>query len=106
MMVARPTWEMAKKRSRETALVSTLYGMRQTITLYVAEKKKLPESLEALVAAGYFGEIPQDPVTHLRTWQQDMGRLPGSNDLSASGVVDVHSTSEEIAIDGTRYNTW
>jgi general secretion pathway protein G len=106
MVIAKPTWDTAKKRSREAALVTTLYGIRQAINQHIADKDKLPESLDALVASGYFAEIPQDPMTRLRVWTPDMGKLPGSNVLSDSGVLDVHSTSDEIAIDGTRYDTW
>jgi general secretion pathway protein G len=107
MIVARPTWETAKKRSREAALATTLHQMRQVINRYVADKGKLPESLDALVLAGYYAELPVDPMTHNRTWNFELGKLPGSTALGESGIIEVHSLSEELSLDGeTHYNTW
>ncbi|HEX4996764.1 MAG TPA: type II secretion system protein [Terriglobia bacterium] len=113
MAVARPTWDAAKQRSKEVRLAASLHMMRQAINQYVADKGKLPESLDSLVAGGYIAEVPVDPITGTRTWNPDLGKLPGSSDLFSSGVRDVHSTSEALSQglapgmeEPAPYNTW
>jgi general secretion pathway protein G len=106
VLIAKPAWDTSRKRTRETILMTNLHRIRDAITTHVADKGKLPDSLEALVTAGYFGQIPEDPIAKTRTWSPEFGKLPGSNALSEAGVLDVHSTSDALAIDGTPYNTW
>ena len=101
-----PVLEKAKTQARETALVNTLRGMRQMINTYVADKRKLPESLDAMVEAGYFKQIPLDPITQTRTWTPEIGKLPGASNFGLSGITNIHSTSDQLATDGTPYNTW
>jgi general secretion pathway protein G len=101
-----PAWKRSEQQAREVALVHALHVMRQTINNYVADRRKLPETLDALVDGGYFKEVPIDPITKSRTWSPDIGKLHGSSNFGLSGITDVHSLSQDIALDGSPYNTW
>jgi len=70
--------------------------------------RRPPESLDDLVQAGYLpGGVPADPFTGLnQTWQPDIDEVPTSPKESVSGVVDVHSGSNTMSLEGTPYNVW
>src|SRR5438128_8777399 len=55
--------------AREDVLKLDLQAMRQAISQYTSEKGFPPQSLDDLVSAGYFREIPPDPITEERNWQ-------------------------------------
>jgi general secretion pathway protein G len=83
-----------------------------------------PESLEQLTEplklAGavdtskkYLRRIPRDPMTHLESpdktnnWGlRSYGDEPDSHDWGGGNVFDIFSKSENISLDGTKYNTW
>jgi general secretion pathway protein G len=83
-----------------------------------------PESLEQLTEplklAGavdtskkYLRRIPRDPMTPLESpdktnnWGlRSYGDEPDSHDWGGGNVFDVFSKSENISLDGTKYNTW
>jgi hypothetical protein len=81
---------------------------------YHADKGHYPSSLEALVDEGYLRRVPMDPITKAEEWdvvyeEVDYEAPPAETDLpedGAPGIIDVHSTSDLIAIDGTPYNEW
>jgi general secretion pathway protein G len=99
-----PAYRVSIKRAREAVLKDDLYTMRSVITV---DKQRPPESLQELVDAGYLHRIPMDPMTgSAESWQADVEDVPVPPDQTASGVVDVHSGSEEKALDDTTYNTW
>lgn len=102
-----PAYHMAIQRSKEAVLRDDLHTMRQVIDEYTVDKEQPPQSLQDLVDAGYMHAIPADPITgSTDSWVPDIQEVPVPPDQTASGVVDVHSGSEEKALDGTAYNTW
>jgi len=82
-----------------------LFRFRSLIDQYAADKGKLPQSLDDLVTAGYLREIPVDPITEKKDWNVITGEDPYSSE-GGSGVNDVHSSSSEVASDGTPYSDW
>ena len=111
-MVA-PTYQHIVERAKETVLRHNLSAIRDVIDQYYADKGKYPDSLDALVTDGYFrGHIPIDPITNQANWVtvpfsgNEEGQLEPTEGEEASGIWDVHSASEETAIDGTKYSTW
>ena len=51
--------------------------------------------------------MPEDPMTHSAdTWQPDTSDAYSSVDETDTGIVDVHSGSEDTGSDGQPYNTW
>ena len=102
-----PAYRTSIKRAREAVLKDDLYTMRSVIDEFTVDKQRPPESLQELVDAGYLHRIPIDPMTGTaETWQVDVEDVPVPPDQAASGVVDVHSGSEDNALDDTAYNTW
>ena len=67
--VALPAMKNAPIRAREAVLKADLYQMRSTIDQFLADKGHYPESLQALVEAGYLRFVPVDPITRSSdTW--------------------------------------
>jgi len=104
-----PQYKNAAKFARETVLKDDLYTMRTLINQYYVDKGKYPESLQILVDEEYLMKIPEDPITKSSdTWVEVPQELTLDEMTSGvvPGIVDVHSSSEEIGTDGTAYNTW
>lgn len=95
------------RTTKEAALRSDLFLMRDAIDQYYADKAKYPDSLQTLVSEGYLRAVPKDPITESSdTWQTTQATpLPGSASADA-GVYDVKSGSNDSATDGSRYSDW
>ena len=105
--IAIPMYQAVVLRSKETVLKNNLHELRTTIDQYTADKKKAPQSLQDLVDAGYYRQIPVDPITNSKdTWEAVTDTSVSSPDQTQSGVVDVKSGSAAISSEGTPYNSW
>ena len=105
--IAIPMYRAVVTNAKETVLKDNLREMRRVIDQYTADKKKAPTSLQDLVDAGYFRQLPVDPMTNSNsTWQGVNDTSVASPDQTESGIVDVHSGSPAISTEGTPYNTW
>jgi general secretion pathway protein G len=121
--IAMPALKDAPRRAAEAALKTDLRTLRDVIDQYYGDKGFYPETLQALTDAHYLRGIPIDPLTKSsETWEVVMedstadsmsSGLPA--DASAGdptgdqkpGVVDVHSGSPLMALDGkTYYKDW
>src|SRR5215472_13136631 len=68
--IAIPMYQAVVLRSKETVLKNNLHELGTTIDQYTADKKKAPQSLQDLVDAGYYRQIPVDPITNSKdTWE-------------------------------------
>lgn len=97
--------ENTVRKQRETILGYDLAKMRQAINRYKDEHGSAPQSLNDLVKADYLREIPKDPITDNSDWQITQGEFQTSTGRS-TGVIDVHSSSQQISSIGTPYNRW
>jgi general secretion pathway protein G len=113
--VALPAMKNAPVRAREAVLKADLYQMRSTIDQHLADKGQYPESLQALVEAGYLRFLPVDPITRsAETWieisatESDVEELePIDEDLGGTtGIIDVQSGAEGVSLDGSLYSDW
>jgi general secretion pathway protein G len=106
--MAAGRYDRSVHRAREASLKTDLQVMRQAIDNYTMDKEAAPQSLDDLVNSQtpYLREVPMDPITHAKDWHTDFGDLALSPDQTNSGIVDVHSSSDQISTDGTPYNTW
>jgi general secretion pathway protein G len=106
--VALPAYNQSIWRARESVLKQNLFAIRSVISQYTLDKQKAPQSLEDLVAGGYFKQIPNDPMTSRNdTWTVDQETdTIMTVDQQEPGIYDVHSGSTAIGSDGTAYNTW
>jgi general secretion pathway protein G len=103
--ITLPQYQKTVMQTREAVLKDDLRKMRTLIDQFAADKQRLPQSLDELVSAGYMREIPVDPFTGQKEWQQEMGDDPNSLE-GGTGLTDVHSLAEDTASDGTSYREW
>jgi len=103
--ITLPQYQKTIMQTREAVLKDDLRKMRSLIDQFAADKQRLPQSLDELVSAGYMREIPTDPFTGQKEWQQEMGDDPNSLE-GGTGLTDVHSLAEDTASDGSSYREW
>jgi len=111
--MAVPTYKNIVQRARETVLKHNLFTIRDVIDQYYQDKAKYPQSIGELTTEGYFRTIPLDPMTGQANWVEvpftgyEEGQLEPTEGQDAIGIWDIHSASEEIALDGqTKYSEW
>jgi general secretion pathway protein G len=102
-----PIFQLAIVHAREAVLKDDLYTLRKLIDEFTLDKQRPPSSLDDLADAGYLRSVPVDPFTGSnQTWRTDVEDVPLNPSQASSGIVDVHSGSDEIALDGTPYSSW
>lgn len=113
--IALPALKNIPRRAAESVLKNDLRAMRDVIDQYYADHGNYPPGLESLVEKGYLRGIPMDPITKSAdTWKVvleeiDPDEQPAETDLpedGSPGVMDVHSGSPAVALDGTPYSEW
>src|SRR5215216_140784 len=103
--ITLPQYQKTIMHTRETVLRDYLRKMRSLIDQFAADKGRLPQSLDEIVSEGYMREVPVDPFTGQKDWAITTGEDPSSSD-GGQGMTDVHSNSEDTALDGTAYREW
>ena len=106
--LALPEYRTAVKKAKEAALKENLFQFRKLIDQYFSDKGKYPMSLQTLVDEAYLRQIPADPITTRTDWTE-VREEPSAEELEPGttfGIVDVRSSSEVKALDGTPYNIW
>ena len=107
MSIAIPRYQVAVVRAKESALKQDLYHLRNAIDAYTNDKQKAPQSLDDLVAAGYFRELPKDPFTNSSTtWQPVMEDVLTAIDQQEPGITDVKSGAPGSDSDGKPYSDY
>jgi general secretion pathway protein G len=104
-VIAMPQYQKSVTHAKETVLRDNLYQLRKAIDLYGADKGKLPQSLDDLVAAGYIREIPVDPITGEKDWVVETGE-DATSLTGEQGVTNVRSASPDPSTEGKPYNEW
>jgi general secretion pathway protein G len=98
--IAAPTYMASVVKAKEAALRGDLFAIRDLLDQHRADQGKYPQSLQALISAGYLRAIPNDPFTTSNsTWQEIA-------DSKEEGIVDIFSGSELVGTNGTPYNRW
>ncbi len=93
--------------TKEAAMKSNLFLMRDAIDQYYADKGKYPESLQTLVSENYLRAIPKDPFTgNVESWQTVLADPEPGSTSAATGIYDVKSGHDGTALDGSRYADW
>jgi general secretion pathway protein G len=93
--------------AREAVLKEDLFGMRDAIDQYYADKNSYPDSIDTLVSSGYIRAVPKDPITKSdSTWQTVMSEPDPSNPTAQPGVYDIKSGADGTALDGSKFSDW
>src|SRR6476620_12254291 len=67
--IAIPAMKDMPPRANEAVLKTNLHTLRDVIDQYYGDKGHYPETLQALVEAGYLRALPTDPITKKNdTW--------------------------------------
>jgi general secretion pathway protein G len=104
--IAVPIYNRSITRAKEAVLRQDLFTLRQVISQYTLDKQKAPQSLDDVISAGYLKVVPTDPMTGSANWTTDEEDSLMAVDQEQPGIVDVHSSSNQIASDGTAYSSW
>ena len=107
--VALPAYNLSILRARESVLRQNLFTLRTVISQYTLDKQKAPQSLDDLVSAGYFKQLPVDPTSGRNdTWvpDEEQDTITSIDAQDQGGIIDVHTGSQAVGSDGTAYNTW
>jgi general secretion pathway protein G len=105
--IAIPSYIRNVRAANEAVLKADLYEMRRAIDSYTVDKQKAPQSLDDLVQSGYLKTMPIDPITKRSdTWMPAQEDTMMTIDQTESGINDVHSGSQQSALDGSSYSTW
>lgn len=102
--IVAPRYVRTVDNAREATLRTSLNVMRDAIDKYTADKGRYPESLGALVQAGYLRKIPEDPITGTADgWQM---LPPAADSVVPGGMADVRSGALGRGQDGVPYAAW
>jgi len=104
--IALPVYNRAILRAKEGVLKQDLFTLRQVIDQYTLDKKKAPQALDDIVTAGYLKVVPKDPFTNEANWTLEQEEATEAADQQEPGIIDVHSSSNLTATDGTAYSSW
>ena len=115
--MAMPALKDVPRRAQEAVLKTNLKTIREVIDQYYGDTGHYPPGLDDLVKAGYLRQIPWDPITKSsQTWVPileddtdggDTSALPtDENGEPVPGMIDVHSGSPLLALDGSPYADW
>ena len=105
--IATPIYMTCAVRAREAVLADHLFTLRALIDRFTLDNGRAPSQLDELVEKGYLGRIPTDPFTGSNeTWQETKEDAPLSPKQTSLGIVDVHSGSNALSLEGTPYSSW
>ena len=105
--ISAPLYMTSVVRAREAVLRDDLFTLRSLIDRFTLDNRRSPARLEELVEGGYLGRLPTDPFTGSNeTWQVKNEDAPLSPKQPRPGIVDAHSGSNLVSLEGTPYNTW
>jgi general secretion pathway protein G len=105
--IATPIYQTCVVRAREAVLRDDLFTLRALIDRFTLDNGRTPTRLEEFVEKGYLGRLPTDPFTGSNeTWQVEQEDAPVSTEQTSPGIVDVHSGSNELSLEGTAYSSW
>jgi general secretion pathway protein G len=105
--IATPIYQTCAVRAREAVLRDDLFTLRALIDRFTLDNGRAPTRLDEFVEKGYLGRLPTDPFTGSNeTWQVEEEDAPASPEQTAPGIVDVHSGSRELSLEGTAYSSW
>jgi general secretion pathway protein G len=109
--IAVPAMKTAPQRAREAALKEDLFTLRSCLDQFHADRGRYPTSLDEMVSMGYLRGVPVDPVTGSKeswvvVYEEVTGEESERQQEAGQGIIDIHSGSEENALDGTKYADW
>lgn len=106
MALALPMYNTAITRSKEARLRNNLVVINKVIQQYTLDQHKAPQQLDDLVTAGYLSAIPDDITGSNTTWQPVQEDPEKAVNPDETGIVSVHSGSDQASLEGSAYSSW
>jgi len=108
LSLAMPLYSHSIARAREENLRHNLDTLNEMIFQYTLDKQKAPQGLDDLRMAKYLTDIPEDITGSVDTWQTEPadGAILSLDQTDASGIIGVHSGSNQVGSDGKAYSEW
>jgi general secretion pathway protein G len=108
LSLAMPLYSHSIARAREENLRHNLDTLNELIFQYTLDKQKAPQGLDDLRMAKYLTDIPEDITGSVDTWQTEPadGAILSLDQTDASGIIGVHSGSNQVGSDGKAYSEW
>jgi general secretion pathway protein G len=107
--IALPIYRNAVHRAKESVLKENLFQVRDAINKFYQDKKKYPTTLDELVQFKYLRKIPEDPIARTTDWVLVHFEPEDMEDFDpeiAESIIDVKSTCDDTASDGSKYSEW
>lgn len=104
--IAIPVYQSQVRTTKESVLKHNLAILRERLDQYKADRNKYPSGLQELVEGGYLREIPEDPMTGTREWEEIYSDYDPDEPDAEPGIHDIKSQSSEVGSNGTPYNEW
>lgn len=117
--IVLPLSEMTVKRAKEIELRRNLREIRQVLDKYKENYDKgmygikivgasgYPKTLQELVDKKILRQIPKNPLTNSIDWETRSYSDSYDSTLSNKmDVYDVYVKSDDVSLDGSKYNTW
>ncbi|MEM5373100.1 prepilin-type N-terminal cleavage/methylation domain-containing protein [Paraburkholderia azotifigens] len=102
LSIVAPRYVHQTDRAKEAVLRENLSALRRSLDNYYSDTGKYPEKLSQLIERHYLRTLPLDPVTNRSDgWIPIMGTAEDD-----STIVDIKSSAEGKASDGTEYRSW
>ena len=105
LSIALPMYNQSILRAKEARLHQNLTTLNKVIQEYSLDKKHAPQALEELVPS-YIKFIPEDITGRADSWKVDQEDPQDAWDANQTGIVGVHSGSDELSSEGTPYSSW
>jgi general secretion pathway protein G len=94
-------------RADEAILRNDLFRVRGAMDQYYNEHRKCPPTLDSLVGGGYLTAVPVDPFTgSSSSWLVTFGGGDAVCPSGERGIAELHSGSDRVSLDGTKYSDW
>lgn len=106
LTIAVPIYTTQVQISKEQVLKHNLAIIRERLDQFKADRNKYPSSLSELVDNRYLKEIPEDPITGEREWEEVFEDYDPNEPDAEPGISDVKSRSAEVGTNGTPYSEW
>ncbi|HTS38706.1 MAG TPA: type II secretion system protein [Candidatus Solibacter sp.] len=106
MAFAVPAYQQHVVQAKEAVLRQDVDVLDKAIEQYRLDKRESPQTLDDLVTAGYFHQLPIDPMTGKPDWTTELEDGQNALDPQQPGISRVHSASPGTALNGEAYNTW
>ena len=106
MALALPMYNTAVTRSKEAKLKNNLAVLNKVIQQYTLDQHKAPQQLQDIVDAGYLSAVPEDITGSNTTWQPVMEDPEKAVNPDETGIVSVHSGSDQNSLEGSAYSSW